>query len=297
MAGHDTEFDGQAQLAPGATVGLLEQEPAARSRQGRAGQHRGGGGRGAGAARPLQRALDELLRGDRRRAGRRAGADRRRRRLEPRDDARDRHGRAALPAARRRRLDPLRRRAPPGRAVPAAPAPARPAAPRRADQPPRRRVGGLARAPPARLRRDGGRGHPRPLLPGQRGRLDPRARPRPRHPLPGQLLGLARAEARPARAGGAPGGGAQADDRPRARVGAAERQRAAQQAQGAAERLRGAAGPGGRGQARQRADPHPGRPAAGRGGGRGRGPAQGLRRPRPVRGPVLQPAPRAGSSA
>ncbi|MFL5861656.1 MAG: energy-dependent translational throttle protein EttA [Solirubrobacteraceae bacterium] len=28
MAGHDTEFDGQAQLAPSATVGLLEQEPA-----------------------------------------------------------------------------------------------------------------------------------------------------------------------------------------------------------------------------------------------------------------------------
>jgi len=27
MAGHDTEFDGHAQLAPGATVGLLEQEP------------------------------------------------------------------------------------------------------------------------------------------------------------------------------------------------------------------------------------------------------------------------------
>src|SRR5690348_7071215 len=27
MAGRDTDFDGQAQLAPGATVGLLEQEP------------------------------------------------------------------------------------------------------------------------------------------------------------------------------------------------------------------------------------------------------------------------------
>src|SRR3979490_2534560 len=27
MAGVDTEFDGQAQLAPGATVGLVEQEP------------------------------------------------------------------------------------------------------------------------------------------------------------------------------------------------------------------------------------------------------------------------------
>src|SRR5579859_751406 len=28
MAGLDTEFDGQAQLAPNATVGMLEQEPA-----------------------------------------------------------------------------------------------------------------------------------------------------------------------------------------------------------------------------------------------------------------------------
>src|SRR5215204_1010061 len=27
MAGLDTDFDGEAQLAPGATVGLLEQEP------------------------------------------------------------------------------------------------------------------------------------------------------------------------------------------------------------------------------------------------------------------------------
>ena len=48
------------------------------------------------------------------------------------------------PATRRR--DPLRRRAPAGRAVPAAAVRARPAAARRADQPPRRRVGGLARA-------------------------------------------------------------------------------------------------------------------------------------------------------
>ena len=36
--------------------------------------------------------------------------------------------------------------------------------------------------------------HPRPLLPRRHHRLDPRARPRPRHPLRGQLLRLARAE-------------------------------------------------------------------------------------------------------
>ena len=89
----------------------------------------------------------------------------------------------------------LGRRAPPRRALPAAAQPARPAAARRADQPPRRRVGRVARAPPRRVQGHRRRRHPRPLLPRQRRRLDPRARPRPRHPLPGQLLGLARAEA------------------------------------------------------------------------------------------------------
>ena len=57
---------------------------------------------------------------------------------------------------------------------------ARPAAARRADQPPRRRVGGLARAPPRGVPGHRRRRDPRPLLPRQRRRLDPRARPRPR---------------------------------------------------------------------------------------------------------------------
>ncbi len=153
MAGLDTEFDGQAQLAPGATRRDARAGAAARPSQGRARQRRGGRGRGQGAARPLQRALDELLRGDRRRVRARAGADRRGRWLEPRDHARDRDGRAALPAARRRRDDAVGRGAPARGAVPAAAAPARPAAARRADQPPRRRVGGVARAPSARLPR------------------------------------------------------------------------------------------------------------------------------------------------
>ena len=52
--------------------------------------------------------------------------------------------------------------------------------------------------------------HPRPLLPRQRRRLDPRARPRPRHSLRGQLLGLAGAEAEAARAGRPRGRGAPA---------------------------------------------------------------------------------------
>ena len=81
-------------------------------------------------------------------AGRARGQDRRRRRVEPRAQRRDRHGRPALPARRRRRHHAVGRRAAPRRAVPAAAQPPRPAAARRADQPPRRRERRLARAVP-----------------------------------------------------------------------------------------------------------------------------------------------------
>ncbi len=64
----------------------------------------------------------------------------------------------------------------------------RPAAARRADQPPRRRERRLAGAVPAGLPRHRRRHHPRPLLPRQRGQVDPRARPRPGLPVRGQLL-------------------------------------------------------------------------------------------------------------
>ena len=74
----------------------------------------------------------------------------------------------------------------------------------------------LARRPSAQLSgRDPDR-HPRPLLPRQRHRLDPRARSRPRHSLRGQLLVLAGAEAEAAAAGGPRGGGAPAHARARA---------------------------------------------------------------------------------
>ena len=63
---------------------------------------------------------------------------------------------------------------------------------------------------------------------------------------------------------------AQAHDRPGARVGADERERSAQQAEGAPERLRGAARRGPQRQARPGADPHPGRTAARRRRRRGR---------------------------
>ncbi len=62
MAGVDQEYRGEAQLAPGASVGMLEQEPHLDESQGRQGQRRGRCRRDEGAARPLQRAGGQLLR-------------------------------------------------------------------------------------------------------------------------------------------------------------------------------------------------------------------------------------------
>ena len=94
---------------------------AARPGQGRARQRRGRGARAARHARPLQRARRQLLGRDRGRVLAAAGRDRRRRHLEPRHHARDRHGRAAAAAGRRGRRDAVGRRAPPRGALPAAP--------------------------------------------------------------------------------------------------------------------------------------------------------------------------------
>ena len=106
------------------------------------------------------------------------GQDRRHRRVEPRAQRRDRHGRLRCPpddadvttlsGGERRRVALCRLLL----------SPPRPAAARRADQPPRRRVGRLAGALPARLRGHRRGHHPRPLLPRQRRPVDPRARPR-----------------------------------------------------------------------------------------------------------------------
>ena len=82
---------------------------AARPGQGRQGQRHGRRRRGAVDHRPLQRGHGDVgrarrrLRQDRRPAGRARGQDRGRRRVEPRAQRRDRHGRPALPARRRRR--------------------------------------------------------------------------------------------------------------------------------------------------------------------------------------------------
>ena len=100
-----------------------------------------------------------------------------------------------VPDGRSRRRVALRRRAPARRALPLAALRAGSAAARRADEPPRRRVRRVARALPRGLQGHRRRRHARPLLPRQRRRMDSRARPRPRHSVPGQLLVVARAEA------------------------------------------------------------------------------------------------------
>ncbi len=146
MAGLDKDFDGEAGLLEGYTVGLLPQEPVLPA------------GKtvlecveeAVAAKRAILNRYEELAANYSDETGRRvrapAGPDRRPQPLGARPSARDRHGRAAPAAARPGGLDPLRRRAAPGGALPAAADRARPAAARRAHQPPRRRVGGLARA-------------------------------------------------------------------------------------------------------------------------------------------------------
>ena len=97
MAGRDTEFRGEAQLAPGATVGLLEQEP----QLDEAKDVRGNVEDGVREMRALLDRFNELAANYSDETAdefaRAAGADRRRRRLEPRHDARAGDGRAALP--------------------------------------------------------------------------------------------------------------------------------------------------------------------------------------------------------
>ncbi|MNZ79827.1 hypothetical protein D3C78_984400 [compost metagenome] len=167
---------------------------------------------------------------------------------------------------------------------------ARHAAAGRTDQPPGRRLGGLAGALPPRLPRHRGGDHPRPLLPRQRRRLDSRTRPRPGHPLRGQLLAVAGIQGRPS------GPGVQAGSLPRqghegrAGVGAPGRQGPPGQVQGAPAALRGNAVAGIPEAQRDQRDLHPGRSAPGRQGHRVQRRVQGLRRPPADRRPELQPA-------
>ena len=303
MAGLEEPSSGIAELAPGATVGMLAQEPELDPEKNVRENVEDGVRELPRPARPLQRRLRAVRRARRglrcapRRAVEGAGADRPGRRLEPRRDARPGDGRAAPPGGRPRRDHAVGRRAPPRRTRAGAALLARPAAARRADEPSRRRVGRLARALPRVLQGHRRRGHPRSLLPGQRRRLDPRARPRQGTPVRGQLLLLARAEAGPARRRGEDGVGAAAHAGARARVGADEPQGAAREGEGARDLLREAARRRAEREARQGRDPHPRRPPARRRRRRCRPHREGLRRPPPRRGhDVLAPA-RAGSSA
>ena len=133
-------------------------------------------------------------------------------------------------------------------------------------------------------------GHPRSLLPGQRGRLDPRARPGLRHPLERQLLIVARAEAGEAEAGEEAGDPAPEDAAARAGVDPDVSQGEARQGKGADQLLRGPALPGEREAGGRVGD----LPAAGAPAGRhrrpGRGCPQGVRREPPYRRPLFQPA-------
>ena len=170
---------------------------------------------------------------------------------------------------------------------------ARPAAARRAHEPPRRRVGRVARALPQGVRGHGRRRHARPLLPRQRGRLDPRAGPRRGHPVGRQLLELARAEEEPPR-------------RRRRRPSRRARRRSSASSSGCkmAPRARQAKSKArlqayekmlaeeGQREARQRRDLHPAGTAARQRRHRGGRPAQGLRRHAADRRPVVQAAAR-----
>ncbi len=269
MAGLDTPSNGEAFLSPGYTVGILQQEPPLDETKTVLENVEDGVAEIKGKLDRYNEITVELGEPDAdydtllAEMGEPADRARPRERLGPRLPARAGHGRAALPAGGRRRRHALRWRAAPRGAVQAAAAGARPAAPRRADQPPRRRVGAVARAAPGEVPRHRRRGHPRPVLPRQRRAVDPRARPRPRLPLRGQLLHLPRDQAGPAQGRGAEGRQARQAPGRGARVGALQRQGPPGQEQVAAGALRG---DGRRGredpQDGLRGDPDPAGPAA-----------------------------------
>ena len=209
MAGEDTSFLGEAFPADGISVGFLHQEPRLNPSKDVLGNVEEGVADDEGAADALRRGQREARPGSvsggdgegPRRAVAHPGQDRREQRLGPRLAPRSGDGCAAPAAAGRRRQQTLGRRAPPRGAVPAAAAVARPAPAGRADEPPRRRIGRLARALSQGLSRHGRRRDARPLFSRQRRRLDSRARSRPGDPVGGQLLVVARAEAGPPGAG------------------------------------------------------------------------------------------------
>ena len=219
MAGIDKDFAGDAAPAEGTRIGYLSQDPRLDTTKDVARQRRSRGCEDEGAPQAVRRAEREdgrgaLRRGKRKDHGRisaRSGRDRGDERVGARPPARDRDGRAAAAGSRRRRHEDLRRRAAPRRALQDPARTARPSPAGRAHEPPRRGIRRLAGAAPGRVSGDRRRRDARPILPRQRRRMDPGARPRRRDPLGGQLLELARAEGAPARDGGEAGVGEAAD--------------------------------------------------------------------------------------
>ena len=194
MAGVDSEFNGEARPQPGIQIGYLPQEPQLDPDK----TVREAVEEGLSEILDAQKRLEEVYA-----AYAEDGADfdklaAEQQRLENILAAGDAHTveRQLEVAADALRLPPwdakigtlVRRREAPRRAVPPAAVQARHAAAGRTDQPPRRRIGGVAGTFPGRVSRHRGRGHPRSLLPRQRGRMDPGTRPRPRHSVEGQLL-------------------------------------------------------------------------------------------------------------
>ena len=289
MAGREETSSGEAQLAPGATVGLLEQEPDLDPAKDVRGNVEDG-------VRELRDLLDRFEAVSAKFAEPDADFDVLLEEQAKVQEEIDRRDGWTLDAALDRAMDALRlpegdrdvddalgRRAPPRRALPAAALLARSAAARRADEPSRRRVGALARALPRRVQGNRRRRHARPLLPRQRRRLDPRARSRARPSVPGQLLVVARAEAGAACGRGEAGVGAPPHARARARMGADEPARPPSEVEGAPLGVRAAPRRGGSREARQGGDPHPAGPAARRPRHRGGRAGEGLRRPAAVR--------------
>ena len=299
MAGQDKEYRGEAQLAPGATVGLLEQEPQLDETK----DVRGNVEDGVAEMRDLldrfNELVDELLRRDRGRVRAAAGPDRRGRRLEPRPACSTRRWTrcAARPATRR--VTTLsggeRRRVALARLLLSQPDLLL------LDEPTNHLDAESVAWLEQHLADYKGTivavTHDRYFLDNVAGWILELDRGNGL-PFKGNYSALARAEAEAARAGGEEGVRAPADDRARARVGAREPQGPPHQVQGAPEPLRGACSPRSATSKLDDVQIHiPRGPAPGRHGDRGRRAAQGLRRPAADRGPLVHAAARRASSA
>jgi energy-coupling factor transporter ATP-binding protein EcfA2 len=176
MAGLDHDYQGEATLSAGYTVGYLAQEPTLDPTKTVLGNVE----EGVAPVRALLTRFDEINA----KFGEEMSPEEMEKTLEEQAKVQDaieaagawdldsKLGRAAAATAGCGCHETLRRRAPSCRPLPPLAAVAGHAAARRADQPPGCRVGGLARTFSARIRWHGRRHHARPLLSRQRCELD-----------------------------------------------------------------------------------------------------------------------------